>query len=52
MYDKLVNNLKSESRWLRLLFMAFYMVVGYFAGAFGVYCRPGAGGTGLCQRGA
>ena len=32
MDDKLVNNLKSESRWLRLLFMAFYLVAGYFAG--------------------
>ncbi|AMO56726.1 DUF4389 domain-containing protein [Endozoicomonas montiporae] len=32
MDDKLLNNLKSESRWLRLLFMMFYLVAGYFAG--------------------
>lgn len=31
MDDNVLNNLKSESRWLRLLFMALYLVVGYFA---------------------
>lgn len=32
MDDKLMTNLKSESRWLRLFFMVFYLVAGYFAG--------------------
>ena len=31
MDEKVLNNLKSESRWLRLLFMVLYLVAGYFA---------------------
>ena len=31
MDDKMMQNLKSESRWLRLLFMVLFVVVGYFA---------------------
>ena len=31
MDDNLINNLKSESRWLRLVFMALFSAVGYLA---------------------
>ena len=31
MDDKMMQNLKSESRWLRLLFMALFVFIGYFA---------------------
>lgn len=31
MDKKIVNNLKSESRWLRLLFMILFAVLGYLA---------------------
>ena len=31
MDEKIVNNLKSESRWLRLFFMILYATLGYLA---------------------
>lgn len=31
MDDKIMENLKSESRWLRLVFMLLFVVAGYFA---------------------
>ncbi|OED41050.1 hypothetical protein ACH42_14940 [Endozoicomonas sp. (ex Bugula neritina AB1)] len=31
MDKNMINNLKSESRWLRLVFMALFAVVGYLA---------------------
>ena len=31
MDEKIVSNLKSESRWLRLLFMILYATLGYLA---------------------
>ena len=32
MDEKLINNLKSESRWLRLLFIVIFYIAGYLAG--------------------
>ena len=32
MDEKIVDNLKSESRWFRLLFMVFFGVAAYLAG--------------------
>ena len=32
MDEKIVDNLKSESRWLRLVFMVLFSVAAYFAG--------------------
>ena len=32
MDENMVENLKSESRWLRLVFMALFAALGYFAG--------------------
>ena len=37
MDEKLIKNLKSESRWLRLVFMVLFGVVGYLAGLLAVW---------------
>ena len=36
MDEKVMDNLKSESRWLRLLFMVLYLFAGYFAAMLAV----------------